>query len=190
MKTLVLYAHPARKSFNRQVLRKVEEALEERDYEYEVRDLYALGFNPVLSQTDIDSIKFQKTPDDVRVEQELITWADQIILIFPLWWGGMPAILRGYIDRVFSYGFAYRFDEVGSIGLLQGKRAIVLCSTGTSVEEMELTGLASSIRQIMKESILEFCGLEVVAFNFLSAVSSVEEEMREAYFSEIKKVLV
>lgn len=189
MKTLILYAHPALKSFNRQVLRKVEEELTGRNDSYVVRDLYEMGFNSVLTQDEIDGVKHKRVADDVKEEQRLISEAERIIMIFPLWWGGMPAILRGYIDRVFTYGFAYTYEEETSIGLLTDKKVVVFCSTGTSVEEMTSTGLITSICQVWEEGIFKFCGLQIDDISFLSAVPSADDEMRDAFFNRIEKVL-
>jgi len=76
--------------------------------ELPLRDLYAMNFSPVLAAADFSAIQNGSVCDDVRAEQEQIRAADVLIVVYPLWWSGMPAMLKGYIDRVFSYGLPMR----------------------------------------------------------------------------------
>lgn len=107
MKHLVVYAHPVAGSVNHQLLNSVLESL--KGHEVEVRDLNQLAFNPVLSSEDLAGQRRGEVATDVKTEQDFIREADVITFIYPIWWAGLPAILKGYVDRVFSYGFAYRY---------------------------------------------------------------------------------
>ena len=107
MRHLVIAAHPGAKSFNHAVVETYAAALVERKHRVECRDLYAANFNPVMSARDLAAIGRGKTAKDIRQEQAAIRRADVVTLISPLWWSGFPAMLKGYLDRVFCAGFAY-----------------------------------------------------------------------------------
>ena len=120
MNILIIYAHPqSPNSFNHAICETIKNSVEQAGHMVKVRDLYALEFNPVLSAVEL-SVK--NAPVEVLIEQNFIHWADMLVFVYPLWWGGMPAIMHGYLDRVFSYGFAYTSGANGSVGLLNNKR--------------------------------------------------------------------
>jgi len=100
------------------LLKQVQHTLCEKGLEVEVRDLYQLNFQPVLAGEDtihVEEGNFVRDqeifPPDVLVEQEKILQIGLPIYVFPIWWNGMPAIMKGYFDRVFQHGFAYSFES-------------------------------------------------------------------------------
>jgi len=111
MRHLVIYAHPNQDSLNSQLKEALVQQLEEQGHDIIIRDLYRMNFNPILSSNDIIGQMSGESAGDITREQEFITWAETITFIHPIWWTGLPAILKGYIDRVFTYGFAYRYDK-------------------------------------------------------------------------------
>ncbi|HJY13242.1 MAG TPA: NAD(P)H-dependent oxidoreductase, partial [Flavobacterium sp.] len=100
MKNLIIYAHPNPASLNHFFKQTVLESLEKSGQEVIVRDLNEINFNPALSLEDMRGQRMGQVADDVQTEQDFITWSDRIIFIYPIWWTGMPAIMKGYIDRV------------------------------------------------------------------------------------------
>lgn len=106
MNHLIIYAHPSSASFSNAILEKVKECSMKKGCKTEVRDLYSIGFDPILRAADFEGLCGGNTPEDIKREQNYIEWADLITFIYPIWWTGMPAILKGYIDRVFSYELA------------------------------------------------------------------------------------
>ncbi len=109
MNVLVVTAHPRPESLTGRVTQKVTEGLTHAGHGYEILDLYAENFNPLVYPADEPDYR---NPDkvyseQVMVEMERIRKHDAIIFVFPVWWHSIPAILKGYIDRVFNYGFAY-----------------------------------------------------------------------------------
>jgi len=108
MKVLIVYAHPNHQSFNHAIVESFIKGLSAAGHIYKLVDLYAINFNPCLSGDDFIKLMENKIPDDIRIQQEKVSWADGIVLIHPVWWTGPPAILKGWIDRVFSLGFAYK----------------------------------------------------------------------------------
>ncbi len=179
MDYMIIYAHPNPKSFNLAIRRQLEEKLREKERTYIIRDLYLLHFNPVLSNQDFLSFSQGKVPEDIRKEQEYVSKADTLIFIYPIWWFGMPAILKGYIDRVFSRGFAYSISENGAVkGELSGKKAIIFNTTGGAREQYERLGYKEALRRTVESGVLQLCGLEIVCHEYFYAVSTVSDQER------------
>lgn len=101
-------------------------------------------------------------PEDIAVEQEQIKWADVIIFVYPVWWTGLPAMLKGYVDRVFSYGFAYQYVEGNPVGLLEVKKALLFSTTGAANEIYEQIGMHNSMKQTTDQGIFGFTGIKVI----------------------------
>lgn len=161
MKNLIVYAHPNSGSLNHFFKQTVLESLQDSGEEIALRDLNELNFNPVLSLEDMNGQRMGKVADDVKTEQDFITWADRIIFIYPIWWTGMPAIMKGFIDRVFSYGFAYRYDQGVQKGLLTGKKTIIINSHGKSNAEYEAMGMDKALALTSDTGIFTYSGLEI-----------------------------
>ena len=161
MKNLIVYAHPNSGSLNHFFKQTVLESLQESGEEIAIRDLNEINFNPVFSLEDMNGQRIGTVADDVKTEQDFITWADRIIFIYPIWWTGMPAIMKGYIDRVFSYGFAYRYDQGIQKGLLTGKKTIIINSHGKSNAEYEAMGMDKALILTSDTGIFTYSGLEI-----------------------------
>ncbi len=189
MKHLMVYSHPNPKSFCHAILETASVALKAKRHEVMVRDLYALGFDPVLKGSDFEGFKSGKIPSDIRTEQEHIAWADVITFIYPIWWTGLPAMIKGYIDRVYSLGFAYSVGEWGPVGLLTGKKAIIFNTTGTAKEIYDSAGMFDAIKKTSDTGIFNFCGIEVLEHKFFTAVPSTDDATRKGYLSEVKAVM-
>ncbi len=179
MNALLIYTHPNPASFCHAVYGAAKQALAEAGCQLRCRDLYADGFDPKLSAADLDSLRAGVVPEDIREEQALIAWADLIVFIYPVWWYGRPALLKGWIDRVLTPGFAYRYEEAGVNGLLAGKRAVVLQTTGAPREAYAANDEEDAIVTPMRDGTLRFCGLEVPAFKTLYAVPYITQRARE-----------
>lgn len=120
MKTLIIYAHPNDKSYNASILETVKENLSSK-HELKILDLYKEKFDPVLRFDTTHRRRDLAHDVAMKDYRDLITWADQLIFIFPTWWSGMPAILKGFIERVFVTGFAYENTPRGLDGKLTDK---------------------------------------------------------------------
>jgi NAD(P)H dehydrogenase (quinone) len=180
MKNLIIYAHPNPASLNHFFKETVLESLEQSGEEVILRDLNEINFNPVLSLEDMQGQRMGKVASDVKTEQDFIIWADRIIFIYPIWWTGMPAIMKGYIDRVFSYGFAYRYDQGIQKGLLSGKSTIIINSHGKSNAEYAESGLDKALALTSDTGIFNYCGLEIKQhFYFDKADRASEESISE-----------
>ncbi|MGB2600842.1 MAG: NAD(P)H-dependent oxidoreductase [Candidatus Omnitrophota bacterium] len=187
MNHLIIYCHPNPKSFNHAVLESYEGLAKDKGHDVRVRDIYSAGFDPVLKAEDFIKIQQGSVSEDVKEEQEQIKWADIITFIHPIWWFQMPAMLKGYIDRVFSYGFAYKIDEGGIKGLLSGKKVIILNTTGGSEEVYNGMGFRNAVEKTIDEGVFGVCGMEVAVHGFFYAVPFLTEEDRKGMLEHLKE---
>jgi NAD(P)H dehydrogenase (quinone) len=150
MKSLIVLAHSEPLSYNAALVRAAQESLESSGHEVRVSDLYARGFaadeHPRHYPRRKDPTRFDATteqqfsadanalPQDVQREIDDLMWADLLVLQFPLWWFGMPAILKGWMDRVFVYGKLYSSRRRLHTGVFSGKRAILSVTAGSSAD--------------------------------------------------------
>ena len=185
MNYLIVYSHPNKSSFNHAIKETVVDCLKKNGHKVKVRDLYENKFNPVLSASDFETFMNGKTPEDIRLEQEYVKWAEKIIFISPLWWTGLPAMMKGYIDRVFARGFAYDYDESGPVQLLIGKEGIFITTTGTPTELYESIDFMNSFINTQDNGILNFCGIDTGNHLFLGAVPRASDEVRAEYLTKV-----
>ncbi|MBS7232389.1 NAD(P)H-dependent oxidoreductase [Flavobacterium psychroterrae] len=189
MKNLIVYAHPNPASLNHFFKQTVFESLQKSGQEIVVRDLNQINFNPVLSLDDMHGQRMGQIANDVKTEQDFITWADRIIFIYPIWWTGMPAIMKGYIDRVFSYGFAYRYDQGVQKGLLTGKQTIIVNSHGKSNAEYVAIGMNKALVLTSDTGIFTYCGLEIEKHFYFDKADKASEENVLEWENELISVL-
>ncbi|MCR3758859.1 NAD(P)H-dependent oxidoreductase [Clostridium felsineum] len=189
MNNLIIFAHPNPNSFCKGIVDRVVKTSEENSANVKVRDLYKLGFDSILKPSDFEDLQKGKVSEDIREEQENIKWADVITFVYPVWWAAFPAILKGYIDRVFSYGFAYKHEDGQANGLLKGKKVILICTTGSPSEAYAESGMHNSMKQVADAGIFKFCGIEDVRHTFFGAVPYVSDEMRENYLMAASSVV-
>ena len=178
----IVYAHPEPKSFNGALKDIAVETLREAGHAVDVSDLYAMRFDPVAGPADIRADRadadFFSLPHEqmhahrtgalapeILAEQAKLRRADLVILQFPLWWFGMPAILKGWADRVFARGFAYVGGRKYDTGLLRGKRAMVSVTTGTSADTYAADGIDGDIMGILwpiHNGLFRYTGFDVL----------------------------
>lgn len=163
MNVLVVLANPKEKCFTRDICALYCEEIAARGHEIVLRDLYAMNFNPVASAADITGNLRGQVAPDVQVEQDHIRRADVITLIHPIWWIDRPAILKGYIDRVFALGFAYGYagnTEQGAA--MRGKRGVIITSAGSTQQDFDSSGKMQAILTAQDKFTMEFCDLTML----------------------------
>ncbi|MFF2554376.1 NAD(P)H-dependent oxidoreductase [Nocardia sp. NPDC058058] len=188
MKTLIVYAHPEPNSLNGSLKDLAITTLENAGHEVQVSDLYAMNWKAVVESGDYgpaasNPLRVARdsgrafdsgtlTPD-VRAEQAKLLWADTIIFQFPLWWYTMPAILKGWVDRVFTFHFAYgvgehsatRYGERFGEGTLSGKRALLSVTAGGPESHYSARGINGPIDDLLfpiQHGILFYPGIAVL----------------------------
>jgi len=132
---LIIYAHPGTKGFNSRTLEEVQKLLESQGKEYEVLDLYRMDYDPVLKREELYTAGNKQIAEENLEFQKKITQASGMIFVYPVWWGGMPAILKGFMERVFTPGFAFKYRKdkfIKSIPdkYLTDKRVVCFISSG------------------------------------------------------------
>ncbi|WP_335870966.1 NAD(P)H-dependent oxidoreductase [Bacillus sp. 2205SS5-2] len=192
MNHLIIYAHPNNESFCHAIKEITVNTLTSLGHEVKIRDLYDMNFDPVLSPEDLTSFKNGGSlPSDIQTEQEHVKWADVMTFIYPIWWTGLPAIAKGYIDRVYSYGFAYAPDgEGGYKKLLSGKRGVIINTQGNDEDYYEKIGMKDAMLQTSDEGILNFCGVEVVDHLFFGSVPFINNEKRKTMLDQVQENLI
>lgn len=202
---LIVHAHPEPGSFSTAQMRQAQTALVAGGYRTEVLDLYALGWNAVLDRSDFPgstgyfkpqaeqerAVAQGSLPTDVQEHLDLLQEADLLVLSFPLWWFSLPAILKGWVDRVFVMGsvFGGRHGIFGEGGLT-GRRAVALISTGGRTEHFgpeapygDLTRLLFHIHHGM----LAFVGYDVLAPVVTHAPARQDEATRARLLAEVRE---
>ena len=161
MKTHIVVAHPEPKSFNAHLAEVAKRELRARGYEVSVSDLYSMCFDPCKKaehyEDPIDPSRFdtqseqrhasanQTIPEEVRAEIDRLEQAELVILQYPMWWHLPPAILKGWMDRVFIYGDVYKSDYRFEKGRFVGKKAMLSITVGTGPETYAHNGRSGDI---------------------------------------------
>jgi NAD(P)H dehydrogenase (quinone) len=173
MKHLVVLAHPRPGSFTHQVCDTWCATVRELGHQVVLRDLYAMGFNPVAAPEEAYTRPPQPPAADVQVEMDHLVAADAVSFIAPVWWIAPPAILKGWLDRVLrGGGFAYGYGPNGPTGTLRGKTATVFTSAGSTQQEFLASGKMDAIRVMWKAGTIEFCGMQLLEHVHFGPVGS------------------
>ncbi len=188
MQHLIISAHPSPESFSNLLTESLAHYSRQKGWKVVVRDLYKIGFEPILSSSDLAAIKAGDTPADIHAEQQHLATSDLISLVYPLWWGSFPAVLKGYFDRVLTNGFAFSITSEGPRGLLTGKKAILHTSMGNSVEEYEHKGMLKAFREIHGVEVFGFCGIEVAGHNFYPQIPASAAKVKNQYIKQALNV--
>ena len=181
MKVLLVHAHPEARSLNGSLKNLIVDRLTQAGHEVRVSDLYAMQWKAPLDAADfahvepgahfdpvLDSQRAYEAgtqPADIAGEQAKLLWADAVIFQFPLWWYSMPAILKGWVDRVFSRGFAYSAGRKYETGHFRGKRAMLCLTTGTASTLYEANGIDGDLHHVLwpiHNGILAYTGFTVL----------------------------
>ena len=232
MKVLTVYANPSPKSFCHAILEQFTQGLEDAGHTYEVVDLYAMRFNPVLKARDfpnwidenipleilkrmilensggpiqrfildrwlrnkdisyISKMIRRLRPNDIVEQQNKIAQAQGLAIIFPVWFVGFPAILKGWVERVFTYGFAYsltpegwRGDVKGRVPLFNHEKALLI-STTLFNEESYHTGLGEAMARLIDDFGFRYPRVKKVEHVYFYSVSAVGDDARRSYLRE------
>lgn len=175
MKTLVIFAHPRTDSLNWAIKEAFIEGHTSAENEVRVADLYRDGFNPVLFD---DQYLAQSSDPLVSKYRDDISWADTLVFIFPNWWMNMPSILKGFLDKVIVRGFGFTLTEEGFTGLLKGKSAVIITTSGAPEEMVKAAG--DPVFHNFKYAVLGTCGItSVYRYDVYSAAFLSDEDIKK-----------
>jgi NAD(P)H dehydrogenase (quinone) len=194
-KQLVIMGHPFGDNLAKVVLNEIVLFYEKFGQAVALRDLYEIGFNPVVTKADIEAAKLGTALEDVLTEQKFVSEADVITFIYPAWWTGMPAIIKGYVDRVFCEGFAYINDKSGIKQTLSNKKVIIANTNGKPESMYMKGGIYDSAYSFFDKNIFDFLGMEVImhyVFSDINAETDYDELKNKfkLFKEEIKKVVL
>ncbi len=169
MHALIVLAHPKPDSFSHSVAAKVAEGVTASGGTFEIADLTAEGFDPRFSAADIAAhLREGPSPDDVVVEQARIDRADALVLVYPVYWWSMPGLLKGWIDRVFTNGWAYD-DMLGDrpIKRLRHLRVHLIAIGGATMRTYARHGYFGAMKTQIDHGIFGYCGAPVATSELL-----------------------
>ena len=148
---------------------------------FEVNDLYASHFNPIMTMEDFNQFTgLGRLPEDVLSEQKKVDGAECIALVYPVWWNDGPATLKGWLDRVLAKGWAYEITPEGSfVPLLKLRKVVILNTAGNPADLNEGGGLNGAARLTKNLGTFRFCGVADIQHHILDDVMADETGRRE-----------
>ncbi len=204
MKIHIVYAHPHAASLNAALRDEAVQTLEGLGHTVTVSDLYAMRWNPVADFDDfgieaegtfvgtaVGAFEADAMKADIKAEQEKLLAADAVVLQFPLWWFTVPAIMKGWIDRVFNVGFGYGVNRAWKRygdGVLAGKRAMVLVTTGAAESHLSDRGINGSIDDLLfplQHGVLFYTGMQVLPPEVVTGAHLIDES---GYADTVKRL--
>lgn len=189
MKHAVIFAHPNSESFVGSIASAYREEGLARGHEIVFRDLYRMKFDPCLHESEIPWSPNFALRDDVLAERDLLKDANVFAFFYPIWLNSPPAILKGYLERVFGIGFAYRRDAAGNAPLLMGKRLISFTSSGAPTEWVIQSGAWQAMRTLFDGHFAAVCGLQLVDHvHFGGVVPGIRANSVEADMETTRKI--
>ncbi len=178
MHTLIVISHPDPHSLTHAVAAEVARGITQAhpDTTVEVADLSREGFDPRFTRADLDGHhRRQPFPADVLAEQARLDRADAVVLVFPVYWWSMPAQLKGWIDRVFSNGWAYDDDADGGVLKKLGRLKVHLLGLGGADDRTwRKRGYDAAMKTQIETGIFDYCGAPVLSATLLQAVDTAD----------------
>jgi len=209
MKVLLVYAHPEPKSFNGSLRDLAVETLRASGHEVEITDLYATGFNAIAGPDDISvranpevfnlgleqahAVQEGGLAPDVQAEFDKLMAADFLLLQFPMWWFSLPAILKGWIDRVFLFGGAYDFGRTWDTGVFAGRRAMLSLTASAPAAAFMPDGRNGDMERVLwpiHAGVLALCGYSVLPPFIAHGIPFVGEEAMQSELERYRSRLL
>lgn len=189
MKIYLLLAHPDKESYNNRIAEAYHQSALEKGHEVQFQRLGDMNFDPILWK---GYKVIQELEPDLKKAQEYILWCDKWVIVYPIWWGSFPALLKGFFDRILYSGFAFKYHKNGPFWdkLLKGRSAHVITTSDAPSWWIWWKYRNSDIHSI-KKATLEFCGITPVKVTRIDRVKYLDSKARlsriESITSKIKK---
>jgi NAD(P)H dehydrogenase (quinone) len=191
MKHAVIFAHPRTESFVAAIASAYREEGLARGEQIVFRDLYRMKFDPCLRESELPWSKSFALRDDVLAERELLKDVDVFAFFYPIWLNSPPAILKGYLERVFGMGFAFRREPSGNAPLLTGRKLVSFSSSGAPTEWVIQSGAWQAMRTLFDGHFAAVCGLTVVDHvHFGGVVPGIRADSVQADMETTRKTFV
>lgn len=186
MKVYMVFAHPNHAGLSYAGFERARQGFQEAWHQVRVTDLYAEGFDPVLVFDDDNRRRDLQFDEATQPYRDNVFWADHLVFVFPIWWGGMPAILKGFIDRVFSKGFAYDYRGIRPIGHLTGRTAWIITTHDTPALYARL--FQQDYGRVLQRQVLGMCGIKTLRHTVMPYTRGSRPAQREAWLSRISSI--
>lgn len=185
-KIAIINGHPNKNSFNFGIAEAYKAGAAESGAEVREIIIRDLNFNPNLQ---FGYQKRMELEPDLLKAWEIIQWADHMVWVHPVWWGGLPALMKGFIDRLFLPGMAYQFrkNSVWWDKLLKGKTAHILTTLDQPGWYYHLFFGRPSVNQLRK-SVLEYCGVKPVKVTYIGIIRNSKDEQRAQWLRKVKEL--
>ncbi|WP_177734397.1 NAD(P)H-dependent oxidoreductase [Flavobacterium inviolabile] len=182
-KIVIINGHPNKESFNFALAEAYQKGAEQSNAVISTITIAELNFNPNLA---FGYQKRMEMEPDLQAAWQKIKEADHLVWVHPVWWGGLPAITKGFIDRVFLPGLAFRYREnsVWWDKLLKGKTAHIITTLDQPGWYYRLVYGRPSVNQL-KKTVLEFCGVKPVRVSYVGIIKTSEKAQREKWLQQV-----
>ncbi len=189
MRVIIVFNHPYEKSFCSAILEAVTKGLQSGQHEVDLIHLDNDGFNPIMSSADLKAFVAHQ-PVDLQVidYNNRLKKADYLIFIFPIWWDLMPAMTKGFIDRVLSPGVVYNHHPrgFGLVPLLKNLKGVTIITTMNKPKIMYSLLIGNLIRKAMLRSVFKTMGYKNLNWISHNMVKSVSEKKRIKWLTDIE----
>lgn len=208
MKVLIVLAHPESKSFNGEMFQTAIDTFKDSGHDVQYSDLHTMRFDPVSDRRNFTSVKdpdyFKQQLEEmyatevggfipeIEAEIQKLEWCDLMIWQFPLWWFSVPAILKGWVDRVFAMGRVYGNGHIYETGRFRGKQAMLSLTTGGTEDTYLADGFNGDIHAILRpiqRGMLQFVGFDVLAPQIVYAPVHQTDAVRQRILNDFSQRL-
>jgi len=203
MKVFILYYHPEPKSFNAGMFKAAQDTLRAEGHDVKVSDLHEMGFNPLSGRHNFKTVKnpdYLNLPleeshaekqggfsDEIEGEIQKMEWCDLMIIQTPVWWQGVPAMIKGWIDRVFAMRRTYGHSAYHKEGVFKGKKALISVTTGVleaGYGDKAVVGNIMDILRPIQAGVLEFTGWSILEPNIVYSPIRMDDVQRADVISQ------
>lgn len=197
MKTLIVFNHPYEKSYCNAILQTVRKALKNSGQEHDLIDLDRDKFNPVLNSNDLRAfVMASHSPEEAikQLDAQVIEYknriekAEHLVFIFPIWWMLMPALTKGFIDKVIFPGIAYEYNKEGQIqSILHNLQKVTVISTMNTPSDVYKARYGNAVERGIIAGVFESMGINNCKWINLDMVKQSDDDKRKAWLSNIEK---
>ena len=195
MKTLIIYYHPHEGSFCSAIRDAVISGLETGEHEYKLVDLGRDEFDPVMRAKDLKAFAMAGRIGEEGLEgvdpivlkyMKKLRWAEHIVMIFPIWWMSMPAMMKGFVDKVIFPGVVYKMEGGNLVSMLSGLKQVTIITTMNTPSDVYKNMFNNSIEGSLIKGTFNKIGIHDIRWISLNMVKQVGDEKRWVWLDEIE----
>lgn len=196
MKTLIVFYHPYKGSYCRAILGAVQEGLKRGGHPHKTIDLLRDAFDPVMYEKDLEAFAvYGRTGDitDSNVDpivlhyKKKLEWAERIVMIFPIWWMNMPAMMKGFVDKVIFPGVAYNMEGQQLVSRLHSLKEVTVISTMNTPADVYRDRFNNSLEGSLIKGTFNQIGIHDVEWISINMVKQSGQEKREIWLQELEE---